>query len=156
MARRKWWTSKRLNLRRQAHVNAAPDRVFVAIADVRARPSWMPELHSVEAPDRPVTTGDRFRGESRLLLHQFLGESVVLNAESPTHLEEEVVIGARFRTSWSIEPSGDGATITYDIRLDYPGGPLGRIERALLGWRLGAMQRRSLERIAERLRTETG
>lgn len=151
MTRRKRWTSKRLNLRREAHVNAAADRVFAAIADVRARPSWMPELHSVEAPDRPVRTGDRFRGESRLLLHQFLGESVVLNAESPTHLEEEVVIGARFRTSWSIEAEGDGVTITYDIRLDYPGGPLGRVERWALRRRLMAMQRRSLERIVERI-----
>lgn len=141
----------RVRLRREKRVDASPDDVFAAIAEVRTRPSWMPELRAVDAPNGVVKTGDRFRGESRLLLHQFLGESVVVAAEGPRRLEEEVIIGARFRTSWVIEPSGNGALVTYDIRLDYPGGPLGHLERWIFRRRLLAMQRRSLDRLASRV-----
>lgn len=133
-------------------VAAAPDAVWALVADPSSRPGWMTELRRVDAAPGEVEAGDRFVGESSILLHDFLGSSEVTVAEAGKVLAEEVVIGARFTSRWELVPSADGATtsVRHTIDVEFPAGPFSAIERWVLRRRLLRMQRASLRNLAER------
>ena len=129
-----------------------PDAVWAEVAAVQRRPQWLSELHRVEdAPER-AAVGDRFRGESRIFLHHFLGASEVCEATPGESLSEEVYLGARMRSSWTFEPEGDGRTrVVHHIDIDFPAGPAGIVLRAVLRWRMRRLQRDSLRNLAQLL-----
>ena len=125
-------------------MRASPEALFAFVADPSRRPDWLPELQSVEA----IEDG-RFAGRSALFGHEFVGESEVMRAEEPTVIAERVVIGARFTSTWTFEPAADGTTrVRHEIALDAPSGPLGRVSRRVLQWRLRRMQRASLRALS--------
>jgi uncharacterized protein YndB with AHSA1/START domain len=135
-------------------VEATPEEVWALVADASRRPDWMTELKKVDAPPGPVAVGDRFEGESSILLHDFIGASTVLEADRDRLLREEVVIGARFWSRWEITPSADGAgaRVHHTIDVDFPAGPFSPLERWVLRRRLLRMQRASLRNLAAGLR----
>ena len=142
-------TSRRFALEHHQHIAGSAAAAYALVADVARRPEWLRELKRVDGPGRPVVEGDRFQGESSLLLHDFIGTSEVTKAEPGRALVEEVVLGARFVSEWTFEPAGHGATVTHRVDIDFPGGPFGRLERWVLRRRLAAMQRSSLRALAE-------
>ena len=135
-------------------IDAPADAVWAFLADAARRPSWMTELRRVEGASGVLEVGDRFTGESSILLHDFIGASEVVEAEPGKVLAEEVVIGARFVSRWEVEPAGDGSThVRHTIDVEFPSGPFSPIERWVLRRRLLRMQRASLRNLAERLRS---
>jgi len=119
------------------------------LADLSSRPNWLAELRQVDAPPGPAAVGTRFTGESSLLFHDFAGVSEVVVAEPGRALEEHVVLGARMVSRWTLDRDGATRTrVTHVIDIDFPTGPLGRIERWVLRRRLGQLQRRSLRALA--------
>jgi carbon monoxide dehydrogenase subunit G len=143
--------------RHAVHVDAPPATVYELIANPRRRARWLPELQTTgNMPQRLLEVGDRFVGHTSMLAHRFVGASEVTEAQPNDHLEEDVVIGARFRTRWDIAPDDDGdgdgehtgCRVTHDIDVEFPQGPLGRIERWVLSRYLDRLQRRGLQRLA--------
>ena len=130
-------------------VGADAGAVYAVLADLSSRPNWLAELRKVDAPPGPATAGTRFTGESSLLFHDFAGVSEVVVAEPGRALEEHVLLGARMVSRWTLENDGVARTrVTHEIDIDFPTGPLGRIERWVLRRRLGQLQRRSLAALA--------
>ncbi len=120
------------------------------LADLSSRPGWLAELRRVEAPPGQATTGTRFTGESSLLFHDFAGVSEVVVAEPGRTLEEHVLLGARMVSRWTLERDSASTTrVTHVIDIDFPTGPLGRLERWVLRRRLAQLQRRSLAALAD-------
>lgn len=138
---------------RAEEVPAPPEIVYALLAEPAQRPEWMTELKRIEAQDtgRPVEVGDRFEGVSSILFHDFIGLSEVTVAEPPTRLDEDVVIGARFTSSWELTETADGGTrVHHVLAVQFPGGPFSWIERFVLRRRLERMQRQSLMNLARR------
>jgi uncharacterized protein YndB with AHSA1/START domain len=132
-------------------IAAPPDDVYARIADPRQRSAWLPELETTDAPDRPVERGDRFLGVASVAGHRVVGHSEVVAASAAAgRLEERVVVGARFTTSWTVTPhrDGQGCRVTHAIDFDYPRGLLGPLERWVLGRWAGRLQRAGLQRLA--------
>jgi uncharacterized protein YndB with AHSA1/START domain len=126
-------------------MRASPEALFTVVADPARRPQWLAELQEVDTPPGPAVAGTRFSGKSSVLFHDFIGDSEVVSAEAPHRLSEQVVIGARFTSTWTFEPAGDGSTrVVHRIEIDYPGGPFSWLEKRLLAWRLRRTQRQSL------------
>lgn len=143
--------SRSLQLRADTVVEGAPDDVHALVADVAARPDWLSELQLVEPADPPPPGQPSFVGHASLLLHDFVGRADVRRNEPGRLLEEDIVLGARIRSTWLFEPAGTTTRVAHTLVIDFPGGPLGRIERWVLGWRMARLQRRSLERLAARV-----
>ena len=110
----------------------------------------MTELVEVDAAPGPVGAGDRFNGRSSILFHDFIGASLVTEAEPGRHLAEEVVIGARFVSRWEVTPTATGSTVHHRIDVEFPAGPFSPLERWVLRRRLLRMQRESLANLARR------
>ena len=170
---------QRVQLAHEAVVEATRGQVYACIAVPSRRPAWLRELRAVEPERSPVgdtghpnreasvsndlargrglvdgavVAGDRFAGRAALLGHELLGRSEVVVAEADATLVEDVVIGARFTSSWTLDEVGVGRTrVRHVVEIDFPRGPLGLAARLLLGWRLRAMQRSSLRALAEQL-----
>lgn len=130
-----------------AAMAASPDEVYAAVTDIDTRPLWLREISDVE----PAPDGPRFNATSSLLLHRFHGASQVTHSDAPRQLVEDVHLGARFRSTWTVTPSATGSALTHRIELELPAGPLGWVARMLLGWRLRQMSRKSLRLLAVRL-----
>lgn len=142
----------RAELVEEAVVSVSAARAYDVIADASARPSWMVELQAVDARPGPVGAGDRFEGEAELLKHRFIGRSEVTDAVPGRRIEERVVIGARFTSSWEIEDAGEGrSVIRHQLAVEFPRGALGWLGRWILAARLRRMQRRSLSELARKL-----
>ena len=136
----------------EEHVPASPADVWEVLADPTHRPSWMTELKRVDAEPGLLEVGDRFDGESSILLHDFLGASLVVEVEPERRLAEQVVIGARFTSRWHIDADGDGSKVRHTIDVEFPNGPFSPLERWVLRRRLLRMQRASLGNLAARWR----
>jgi len=127
----------------------SPDEVWSVIADASTRPSWMTELRKVDATPGPVAVGDRFRGQSSILLHDFIGESTITDASAGRLLAEEVIIGARFVSRWTVTPApSGGSNVRHTIEVEFPSGPFSRIERWALRRRLLMMQKSTMAKLA--------
>jgi hypothetical protein len=139
----------------EEHVPASAAAVWEVLADPTHRPSWMTELKRVDAEPGLLVAGDRFDGESSILLHDFLGASLVLESEPERRLSEQVVIGARFTSRWHLAPDddGQGCAVRHTIDVEFPNGPFSPIERWVLRRRLLRMQRASLRNLAGRWRS---
>lgn len=138
-------------------VAAAASDIYAVVADAARREEWLAEIASIDAPPAPLTAGDRFRARTSLVFHVFEGVSEVIRAEPDAVLVEDVVVGAHFTSTWALRPdAGGGTTVEHRIELSLPGGPLGRLERWVLGRRLRAMQRASLRRLAELFSSAAG
>lgn len=147
-----------LELRADTVVPGAPEEVHALVADARTRSHWLTELRRVELPDADEPAGPAaaelrsFVGEASLLFHRFVGRADVRHYQPGRLLEEDIVIGARVRSRWLFEPVGDGTRVAHTLLIDFPGGPLGRLERWALGRRLGRLQRQSLTRLEDHVR----
>jgi uncharacterized protein YndB with AHSA1/START domain len=133
-----------------ADVAAPPSEVWASIADPALRVAWMEELRRVDAPPGAVQKGDRFNGQSSILLHDFIGASEVTEADPGRVLEEDVVIGARFVSRWELTETAEGSSVHHTIDVQFPGGPFSPIERFVLRRRLLQMQKASLRNLAKR------
>jgi hypothetical protein len=131
-------------------VSASADQIYPFLADPTLRLGWMTELVSVDAAPGPVKEGDRFTGQSAILLHHFIGVSEVKEADALRTLVEEVVIGARFRSRWELAPEGSSTRVHHTIDVEFPAGVFSRLERWVLRRRLLRMQQSSLANLARK------
>jgi len=132
-----------------AVVDAPASAIFPHLADPTLRPAWMTELKRVDAAPGPVAVGDRFIGESSILLHDFIGASEVTEVDLDLALTESVVIGARFTSCWRLDETEPGrTTVHHSIDVEFPAGPFSWIERWVLRRRLLRMQQASLANLA--------
>lgn len=134
-------------------VPAPPEVVYGLLAEPAQRPQWMTELKRIDGqdPQRAVQVGDRFEGVSSILFHDFIGVSEVKVAQPPGRLDEDVVIGARFTSTWELTDAAEGRTLVrHVLEVQFPGGPFSWIERLVLRRRLERMQRQSLGNLARR------
>jgi hypothetical protein len=124
--------------------------VYARIADPRRRSEWLPELDGTsDVPERPLQEGDAFIGYPVLLGHRLVGRSSVVAADHDAcRLEERVVVGASFRTAWTVAEVDGGCVVTQEIAFDFPRGAVGRVERWVLDRYAARMQRAGLERLA--------
>ena len=127
-------------------VAAEAAAVYDVIADIARRPEWLTELRQVEAPEGPVEVGTRFTAQPSVLLHHLVGHSEVVRAERGRALAEEIHVGARFLSEWELSPAADGRStvVRHCMTIDFPGGPLNRLERWVLRRRVAAMQKTSM------------
>src|SRR5258705_1337375 len=102
----------------EAPMPASADVVYAAVADLRERPQWLTEMSAVDAPAGPAQTGTRFTATSSLLLHSFHGASDVREADGTSRLREEVHLGARFLSTWTVEAAPTGSVLRHRIELD--------------------------------------
>lgn len=143
---------REVRLVEEAVVDARAADAYDVIAEVSARPGWMTELARVDAPPGPAREGDQFEGEATLLGHRFIGRSEVTASAPGERLEERVVIGARFTSTWEVVDGADGRTVVrHVLAVEFPRGPLGWLGRWVLRSRLRRMQRASLTELAARL-----
>ncbi|HVF75676.1 MAG TPA: SRPBCC family protein [Acidimicrobiales bacterium] len=132
-------------IEQSAAVAASPEEVYAVIADIARRPEWLTELRKVEPPPGPVEVGTRFSAQPSMLLHHLVGHSEVVRAEPGHALAEEIHVGARFLSEWELVPAADGGTVVrHCMTVDFPGGPLSRLERWVMRRRVAAMQKKSL------------
>jgi uncharacterized protein YndB with AHSA1/START domain len=132
-----------LRLERSVTVGAPPSVVYGLLADIGRRPEWLAELRRVQAPTEPVEVGTRFEGQSSLLFHDFVGTSEVVRADPGRTLAEQVYLGARFVSAWELDATAGGTTLRHTVTIDFPDGPLGRLERWVLRRRMGRLQQKS-------------
>jgi uncharacterized protein YndB with AHSA1/START domain len=140
--------SEPLRIERSVTLDAGPHEVYEVLADVGRRPEWLAELRRVEAPTGPVQVGTRFKGQSSLLFHDFVGTSEVVQAEPGRTLAEQVYLGARFVSEWKLDATPEGTRLRHTVAIDFPDGPLGRLERWVLRRRMAKMQEKSLAALA--------
>lgn len=133
-----------MRVERSIVVPADADAVYEVVANLNRRPQWLHELKRVETSDAQAKEGVRFVGESRVLGHDFLGTSEVVQANPGKALAEEVYLGARFTSEWTFTAVDGGTQVRHCIDIDFPAGPLGALARLLLRRRLASMQRSSL------------
>jgi len=131
-----------------AAVAATPDEVYALIADIARRPEWLTELRRVDPPAGPVEVGTRFTAEPEVMWHHLAGASEVVRAEPGQALAEEIHVGARFLSEWELVPSADGTVVRHCMTIEFPGGPLSRLERWVLRRRVASLQKKSLEALA--------
>ena len=136
-----------LRIEHDVVTRASPEALFTFVTDADRRPEWLTELRAVDAR-HPIEEGTRFTGRSSLFLHDFVGESEVVRLDHPHVIAEEVVIGARFTSTWHFEEAAGGTRVRHEIAIEFPGGPLGGVARRLLRWRLRRMQHKSLAALA--------
>ena len=130
-------------------IDAPAPAVYDLIANARRRAAWLPELDATRAPDRQLEQGDRFEGYSSLLAHRFVGSSHVTEAEPNVVLEEQVTIGAKFTTRWETHDRGGRTEVVHTLTVEFPGGPLGRIERWVLSRRLARLLQQGSQRLKQ-------
>lgn len=109
-------------------IQATPEAVYDAVADVSRMPSWSPELRSVRVPyDGPLKFGDVFAGVNKKGLQVWRTSSKVTVSEAPRVFEIKVTGLGRPVASWryEVEPveSGSRLTITW---IDDRAGALGK------------------------------
>lgn len=141
-----------LRIEQSVTIDAAPHEVYEVLADIGRRPEWLSELRRVEPPTGPVQVGTRFEGQSSLLFHDFVGTSEVVQAEPGQALAEQVYLGARFVSEWQLDATSQGTRLRHTVAIDFPDGPLGRLERWVLRRRMSRMQEKSLAALARLFR----
>lgn len=96
-------------------IQASPEAVYNAIADVSRMPSWSPELRSVRVPyEGPLKFGDVFAGVNKKGIQVWRTTSKVTKSEAPKVFEIEVT-GLRLPVStwrYEIEPVAGGSRLT--------------------------------------------
>lgn len=131
-----------------APVAAPPDEVYAVIADIARRPEWLSELRRVEPPAGPVEVGTRFTAQPEVMFHRLAGHSEVVRVEPGRALAEEIHVGTRFLSEWELVPAAGGTVVRHCMTIEFPGGPLSRLERWVLRRRVASLQRKSLEALA--------
>lgn len=125
-------------------MDADPAAIFPYLAEPQRRPQWLVELRQVEAPPGPVHPDEVFSGRSRAFAHEMTGLSHILDVDEDVSLTEHVVVGVGLRSTWTLTADAGATRVHHRLDIDAPGGVLAPIERVVLKWWLGRMQRRSL------------
>lgn len=138
-----------MRIEHESTVRADPAATYGLIADASRRPEWLTELREVDVPPGPVHQGQVFSGRSRAFAHEVAGLSHILEAQDGASLTEHVVVGVGLRSTWTVTTAaGAGTRVHHRLDIDAPGGLLAPLERVVLRWWLGRMQRRSLAALA--------
>jgi uncharacterized protein YndB with AHSA1/START domain len=133
-----------MRIEHEATASATPAAVYEWIAEPRRRPRWLQELRVVDAPPGEVTKGEVFSGRSRAFGHEMSGLSHIVDLHENVSLTEHVVVGVGLRSTWTLAEDGGGTRVHHRLDIDAPGGFLAPLEKLVLRWWLGRMQRRSL------------
>lgn len=129
-------------------VKATPASTWSVIADAPGRPRWLPELDEVRAPHRTLQEGDRFTAHSTVFGQRWDGASLVTEAGEGASLAEEIHLGIRLTSRWTLTAADDSTEVEHSLEVALPRGPLAVPLGWLLNLYLGRLQRRSLKALA--------
>jgi hypothetical protein len=141
---------KSFTVKASARVSAPAELVYGIIADYRnGHPHILPKQYfewlEVEQGERGEGTVIRFQmrvlGQSRVL------RAVVTEPEPGRVLVESDTGGAGPVTTFTVEPDGEGSRVSFSTALTSAGGPVGLLERFVLGRVLRRIFTRELEQL---------
>jgi hypothetical protein len=141
---------KSFNVRASAHIDAPADVIYGIIADYRnGHPQILPRKYfewlEVEQGGRGEGTVIRFQmrvlGQTRVL------RAAVTEPEPGRVLVETDTSGDGPVTTFTVEPEGSGSHVTFSTEISSVGGPLGVLERFVLGRVLRRVYARELEQL---------
>jgi hypothetical protein len=141
---------KSFNVRASAHIDAPADVIYGIIADYRnGHPQILPRKYfewlEVEQGGRGAGTVIRFQmrvlGQTRVL------RAAVTEPEPGRVLVETDTSGDGPVTTFTVEPEGSGSHVTFSTEISSVGGPLGVLERFVLGRVLRRVYARELEQL---------
>src|SRR4051794_9626066 len=127
---------KTFDVKASSHINAAAEVVYGIIADYRnGHPQILPRKYfewlEVEQGGRGAGTVIRFQmrvlGQTRVLC------AAVTEPEPGRVLVETDTSGDGPVTTFTVEPEGSGSHVTFSTVMSSAGGPLGVLERFVLG-----------------------
>lgn len=109
------------------HVNAAPEKVYELVSDVRRMGEWSPECRQCEWLDGATgpAVGARFKGSNRSGFARWSTKPRVVAADAGREFAFVTDLRGKDLTKWSyrFEPEGDGTTVTesFELMNDVPG-----------------------------------
>lgn len=115
-------------IRKSTDVNASPEDVFSLLADLDRLPDWSTiTVATHDAPDQPLAKGNTFRQTLRIMGRQLETDWTITELDRPRHVAYEAngPAGSRLRMAQTVQPSGDGARVSFEIDYDLPGGAVG-------------------------------
>jgi carbon monoxide dehydrogenase subunit G len=124
-------------------VNAAPEAVFAALADIPGAPTRIGAIKKVEMlTEGPVRVGTRFR-ETRVMFGKEATETMEVAEIDPPRRITMVAdsCGTAYRTSMNVRPAATGSTITWSMEAT-PHSTFARILSPLMGWMMSGMVRK--------------
>ena len=127
-------------------IAASADAVWARIADHETWPEWFTDLSKV----RVTTAASGVGGGREVSMPGITVREVFTAWEPPNHFAFTVVEGPRvlaaMAESITIEPDGDGCTITYAQGIE-PATGFGRVLK-VMARRMNGQQRKALDRLA--------
>ncbi len=133
-------------------VQAPQDDVFTLLTDLDRLPDWSTITVTTQgAPTQPINKGDTFQQSLRVVGRQIDTDWTVTELDRPRHVAYEAKGrgGAQLRMAQTVEPSGEGCTVSFEIDYDLPGGVAGGLASALMERRNEREVEHSLQNLKE-------
>ena len=115
-------------IHKSTDVNASPEDVFTLLTDLDRLPDWSTITVATHgAPNQPISKGDTFRQTLRVIGRELDTEWTVTELDRPRHVAYEATgpAGTRLRMAQTVEASGDGSRVSFELDYDLPGGAVG-------------------------------
>jgi uncharacterized protein YndB with AHSA1/START domain len=108
-----------VSFRRQHDVliNAPAEKIYDFLSNPNFRPLWRPTSNKIEAADRPLRRGERFREEWRHPGGIVVLDWIVLDDERPNSwtIRADTEIVGPMVIRYCLEPEGDGTRIIHHV-----------------------------------------
>ncbi len=121
-------------IRKTTEVDAAQDHVFSLLTDLDRLPDWSTiTVATHDAPSQPLRTGDTFRQSLRIVGRSIDTDWTVTELDRPRHVAYEAKgpAGAWLRMAQTVESTGDGSTVSFEVDYELPGGVIGDLASSL-------------------------
>ncbi len=115
-------------IRKSTDVNASPEDLFTLLADLDRLPDWSTiTVATHDAPDQPLAKGNTFRQTLRIMGRQLETDWTITELDRPRHVAYEAKgpAGATLRMAQTVEASGNGSRVSFEVDYELPGGAVG-------------------------------
>jgi uncharacterized membrane protein len=122
-------------IRKSTDIEASPEDVFTLLTDLDRLPDWSTiTVTTHDAPDQPLSKGDTFRQTLRVMGRQLDTDWTVTELDRPRHVAYEAKgpAGAALRMAQTVEASGDGSRVSFELDYELPGGAVGGLAAPLI------------------------
>jgi carbon monoxide dehydrogenase subunit G len=123
-------------IRKSTDINASPDDVFTLLADLDRLPDWSTiTVATHDAPDQPLSKGNTFRQTLRVMGRQLETDWTVTELDRPRHVAYEAkgpAGAAALRMAQTVEPSGNGSQVSFELDYELTGGAVGGLAAPLI------------------------
>jgi carbon monoxide dehydrogenase subunit G len=139
-------------IRKTIDVNVPQEEVFTLLTDLDRLPDWSTiTVATHDAPAQPISKGDTFRQSLRVVGRQLDTDWTVTELDRPRHVAHEAKgpAGARLRMAQTVEPSGGGCRVSFEVDYELPGGGVGDLASPLIERRNERGVEHSLQNLKE-------